>query len=220
MRKLVLIGVRSPLLPDYEESCQRLGLNIVAAVRTDELRPRILDRSVLIEFAQLNEDYDELPFIACAFSPKRRMELCEKVGTTGLIAAEPLLDPTAVVASSTRIGHGTFVSAGVVIGAAGMLGEHVFVNRSTNLGHHTVVGDYASIGPGCTLAGNVRIGEHAFVGAGSVILPGVRIGVGAVVAAGSVVKDDVPDSVMVAGIPAMLKRARLSPNIFGLPGEE
>ena len=136
MRKIVLFGIRSPLLPDYEETCSRVGLQIEAAVRTDTLRPRILDRGVMIELADLDKNQKGLPFIACAFSPKRRSELTVMANDTGLIAAEPLLDPTAVVASSTRIGNGSYINAGVVIGAAGVLGEHIFVNRSTNLGHH------------------------------------------------------------------------------------
>ena len=54
IRELVLFGVRTPLLPDYEETCSRLGLQ-VTAVRVDELRPRILDRSVLVEIGDLDD---------------------------------------------------------------------------------------------------------------------------------------------------------------------
>ncbi len=217
--ELVLFGVRSPLLPDYEETCSRLGLQI-AAVRVDELRPRLLDRSVMIEIGDLDESRKSLPFLACAFSPRRRMELSTMALDVGLTAVDALTDPTAVIASSTRIGSGSYIGAGVIIGAVGMLGEHVFINRSSNLGHHAFVDDFVSIGPGCTLAGNVHLGKRAFVGAGSVVLPGVRIGAGAVVAAGSVVKNDVPDGVMVAGVPATIKKERLGPNVYGQAGEE
>lgn len=220
MRRLVLFGIRSPLLPDYEETCSRLELQIDAAVRTDSLRPRILDRGLMIELADLDEKQKGLPFLACAFSPKRRSELTVIANDAGLIAAEPLLDPTAVIASSTRIGNGSFINAGVVIGAAGVLGEHIVVNRSANLGHHVFVDDFASIGPGVTVAGNVRLGERALIGAGSVVIPGVRIGERAVVAAGSVVRKDVPSGVLVAGNPATVKGRQLSPNVYGLEGEE
>jgi len=218
-RKLILFGVRSPLLPDYEETCGRLGLRIIA-VRADTLRPRILDRSVVIELRDLDGGRKAFPFLACAFSPKRRMELVTTAHDVGLMPTEPIIDASAVIASSTRIGNGSFVGAGVIIGAAGMLGEHIFVNRSSNLGHHAFVDDFVSIGPGCTLAGNVHLGKQAFVGAGSVVLPGVRIGEGAVVAAGSVVKNNVPDGVMVAGVPAAVKKEKLSPEVYGLAGEE
>lgn len=220
VRKLMLFGVRSPLLPDYEETCRRADIEVVATVRTDALRPRILDRSRIFELADLSMELRRLEYLACAFSPKRRKELSELAKDTGLSAAEAVIDPTAVVASSTRLGAGSFINASVVIGAAGMLGEHVFVNRSSNIGHHAYVEDFVSIGPGCTLSGNVRLGEMAFIGAGSVILPGVQIGKGAVVAAGSVVRSSVPDGVLVAGAPAVVKRQHVSPDVYGAAGEE
>lgn len=220
MRRLVLFGIRSPLLPDYEETCSRLEVQIDAAVRTDSLRPRILDRGAVIELVDLEESQKGLPFIACAFSPTRRRELSVMANDAGLIAAEPLLDPTSVIASSTRIGNGCFINAGTVIGAAGLLGEHVVVNRSTNLGHHAFVDDFVSIGPGVTMAGNVRLGEQSLIGAGSVILPGVRIGKGAVVAAGSVVRKDVPVGALAAGNPATVKRQQVRSTIYGQVGDE
>ena len=218
--KIVLFGTRSPLLPDYEETCQRLGVTIAAAVRVDDLRPRLLDRDIVVDLDVLGEEHADIGFLACAFSPRRREELVAMAHKAGLRESEALIDPTSVVASSTRFGAGCHVAAGVVIGAAGVLGDHVFINRSTNLGHHAFVDDFTSVGPGCTLAGNVHLGRASFVGAGSVILPGIRIGVGAVVAAGSVVREDVADDVLVAGAPATIKRQGLSPDIYGAPGEE
>jgi acetyltransferase-like isoleucine patch superfamily enzyme len=53
-----------------------------------------------------------------------------------------------------------------------------------------------------------KIGRDVWIGANAVILGGVTIGDGAVVAAGAVVKDDVEPGVIVAGIPAKMKRTR------------
>ena len=52
----------------------------------------------------------------------------------------------------------------------------------------------------------VTIKENAWVAVGSIILPGVTVGTGSIVAAGSVVTKDVPDNVMVAGVPAKIIR--------------
>ena len=52
----------------------------------------------------------------------------------------------------------------------------------------------------------ITVGEDCWIGGGSVICPGVTIGNRVVVAAGSVVVDDVPDDVLVAGNPAVVKR--------------
>ena len=40
-----------------------------------------------------------------------------------LFVPEALVDPTAIVARSAKMGEGSFVNAGVVIGAAGFLGD-------------------------------------------------------------------------------------------------
>lgn len=51
--------------------------------------------------------------------------------------------------------------------------------------------------------GPVHIGNYVFVGPRAIILPGVTIGEGSVVAAGAVVTKDVPEGVIVGGVPAV-----------------
>ena len=52
----------------------------------------------------------------------------------------------------------------------------------------------------------VIIGNNVWIGANTTILPGVTIGDFSVVAAGSVVTKDVPSGVLVAGVPAEIKK--------------
>ena len=53
---------------------------------------------------------------------------------------------------------------------------------------------------------DIVIGDGVWVGFGATILTGIKIGNGSVIAAGSVVKDNVPEGVMVAGVPAVIKK--------------
>lgn len=53
----------------------------------------------------------------------------------------------------------------------------------------------------------ITIKRNAWIGAGATILPGVTIGENAVVAAGAVVSKDVPDNVIVTGIPARILKS-------------
>lgn len=53
----------------------------------------------------------------------------------------------------------------------------------------------------------IWIGENVWIGAGTIVLPGCRIGNNCVIAAGSVVCRDIPDNVMVAGVPAKIKKS-------------
>lgn len=48
----------------------------------------------------------------------------------------------------------------------------------------------------------IVIKRNAWIGAGATILPGVTVGENSVVAAGAVVNKDVPDNMVVAGVPA------------------
>ena len=58
------------------------------------------------------------------------------------------------------------------------------------------------LGPGVVVCGRAQIGREATIGAGATIVPDVLIGAGAVVGAGALVREDVPDAITVAGVPA------------------
>ena len=71
----------------------------------------------------------------------------------------------------------------------------MIVGRGVTVGHHAVLH-------------GVAIGDHALIGIGSILLTGTKIGEGAMVAAGAVVREgmEVPPWVLVAGVPAVIKR--------------
>jgi len=57
------------------------------------------------------------------------------------------------------------------------------------------------------------VGNDTWIGHAAIIRPEVRIGHGAIVAAGAVVTKDVPDYMIVAGVPAKPLRARFPDNV-------
>jgi len=115
-----------------------------------------------------------------------------------------LVHPSARVPASDTLGPGTVIHAGAVLAAHTHLGAHVLVNRAANLGHHTRVGDFVTIGPGVNLAGSCTLGPAVYVGIGATIVDHVTIGAQAVVGAGAVVTQDVPERVLVVGVPARI----------------
>lgn len=200
---MILFGVRSPIVVEYEESCLRRGISISMAVSLNGT-PRTAGPAPIVAPGALGAAVGQ-SFLACAFSPLRRKELISLGRDAGLVLAEALVDPHAIIASNARLGPGTFINAGSIVGALTLIGEGVLINRAASVGHHCLVEDYASIGPGANLAGNIHVGEGVMIGAGATVLPNVRLGRGAIVSAGSVVKGHVPDDTTVAGNPARPK---------------
>lgn len=102
------------------------------------------------------------------------------------------------------------------------IGKNVFINSGCrfqdqggiNLGDGVLIGHnvvLATLNHGLaqeersnTHPAPIRIGKNVWIGANSTVLPGVTIGENAVVAAGAVVTKDVPENVIVGGVPAKI----------------
>lgn len=102
------------------------------------------------------------------------------------------------------------------------IGKNVFINHACSfldMGGITIE-DEVLIGPKVSLitenhptdpndrraliAKPIVIKRRAWIGAGATILPGVTVGENSIIAAGAVVSKDVPDNVIVGGIPAKI----------------
>lgn len=57
---------------------------------------------------------------------------------------------------------------------------------------------------GLNVYGRIKVGSNVFIGINSIILPNVTIGNNVVIGAGSIVNKDIPDNVVVAGVPAKI----------------
>jgi sugar O-acyltransferase (sialic acid O-acetyltransferase NeuD family) len=140
--------------------------------------------------------------------PRRRLfDLAGEHGFT-LVTA---IHPSAVLSASATIGPGATIMAGAIVSVSAVLGVNVIVNTGAIVEHDCSIGDHVHVATGVRLAGSVSVGEGAHIGIGAVVRQGIAIGRHAVVGAGAVVIDDVPEGVVVAGVPArVLKRVEES----------
>lgn len=102
------------------------------------------------------------------------------------------------------------------------IGKNVFINACCHFQDHggVTLGDGCQIGHnvvfatlnhgmapedrGTTYPAPIRLGKNVWVGSNATILQGVSIGDNSIVAAGAVVTRDVPENVIVAGVPAKI----------------
>jgi sugar O-acyltransferase (sialic acid O-acetyltransferase NeuD family) len=136
-----------------------------------------------------------------------RQRLFEQALANGLTPIV-VIHPRAIVSTSARIGKGVCILAGAIINAQAHLGDNVLVNTAAVVEHDCLLGDHVHIATGACLGGMVSVGAGSHVGIGVSVRQGIRIGRNSVVGAGAVVVKDVPDQVVVAGVPARLLGAK------------
>jgi sugar O-acyltransferase (sialic acid O-acetyltransferase NeuD family) len=207
---VVLFAAGSPIVVEYAETCARLGRTIAAVVRNRDVPVFFPDATKIVGVRGITDAMRSQPCFCPLFTPANRRTATDEALELGLAFTEALIDPTAIVASSTAIGAGTFVNAGAIVGAAAVIGDHVVLNRGASIGHHAELAEFASVGPSAVLGGNVRVGRGATIGAGAVVLPGVEVGAHAIVGAGAVVVADVPARTKAFGNPARTRESGLA----------
>ena len=206
MTSVILYGLGSPVIVDVEESLDRLGLDVAAAVCNHPGAIFFTGTIPPTAPVTIDDRLRSLPYVVPLFTPGHRQSAADEAERFGLREAHILVDPTAVRPRRLELGRGCYINAGCSLGACGTLGRFVFVNRGATLGHHAKIGDYVSIGPGAVLAGHVTMEQGSVVGAGATILPEVTIGANAVVGAGAVATKDVPAQCLVLGNPGRVVR--------------
>jgi sugar O-acyltransferase (sialic acid O-acetyltransferase NeuD family) len=213
MNDWVIYACRTPYALEVAETIWRRGESVALSVDNlaageggSEDSPAEGIGAPIVRPDELTPEQRHLPTAIPLITPGHRFAVEAEARALGLESFPALLDPTAVVARTARVGEGAVVNAAAVIAAAAELGRFVHVNRSASIGHHNAIEDFATLGPGCVLAGHVRVARGAFLGAGVVCAPKVQIGANAVVGAGAVVVGDVPAGAVAVGNPAKVIR--------------
>lgn len=122
-----------------------------------------------------------------------------------------LVHPRVEMSRWVKIGEGAVICANCVVTCNVTIGVHVQVNLGCSVGHDVKIGDYSTLSPGVNVSGNVHIGREVFVGTNASVINGepdkpLVIGDGAIIAAGACVIREVPPRMLVAGVPATIKK--------------
>lgn len=113
-----------------------------------------------------------------------------------------VIHPTAMVASSVKIGHGIQIMAGAILQTNSAIADNSIINTGSVIDHDSLIGHHVHVAPGSTLSGGVKIGNGCHIGIGTSIIQGITIGNETVIGAGSVVVKNIGDRKTAYGVPA------------------
>jgi sugar O-acyltransferase (sialic acid O-acetyltransferase NeuD family) len=163
------------------------------------------DYSGLDADAVLQEDGFDVLFCVGYNNLHQRLQRFFSLKNKGINLTTFIAD-NSIASQHCTIGDGTIINQGAIIDNFAVIGEACFINIGAVISHDTVIGDGTFIAPGACIAGFVKVGEECFIGTNATIINNITIGKHSIVAAGAVVIRDVPDNVMVAGNPAVIKK--------------
>lgn len=189
-------------------------LDTIAVVGVIDDNPKLANERVggvpvLGGFAALRELYaaGQIAGVALTFHSEVRRRVHRRLKDELGIPLITLIDPSAHVGMDVTIGAGALIEAGAVVGPGTELGEGVIVDVGAVVAHDCFLGPFSHLSPGCTLSGAVCLRGNVLVGVGAVINSTVTIGRNAIITPGAAVMNDLPDDVIVGGVPAKVMGA-------------
>jgi sugar O-acyltransferase (sialic acid O-acetyltransferase NeuD family) len=138
--------------------------------------------------------------------PHARYKLYEKMQLIGGKLTSTISPFAHIGRFGNIIGEGCNIMTGAVITDDIHIGRGTLINLNCTIGHDCTLGEFVEMSPGVNISGNCIIENNVNIGTNAVVIPKIRIGTNAIIAAGSVVTKDVPANVMVAGVPAVVKK--------------
>jgi sugar O-acyltransferase (sialic acid O-acetyltransferase NeuD family) len=170
----------------------------------DDIETDLAGYPVFGRFEQWRECPTDVNFISAVMTPGKAWIRSARIKSLGIPPDRwiTIVHPTANVAVSVTVGHGSYVGAAVILEPGTTVGDHCHLRGGCYVSHDVQVGDFVFVGPNATLLGRSIIGEGAHVGANAVCRDSRSIGRYSLVGIGAIVTHDVPEFVVVAGNPA------------------
>lgn len=118
-----------------------------------------------------------------------------------------VIHPDASVGLRITLGEGVIVMRGAMVSNRATIGKGSIVLNGASVPHDCVIGDFVNVCDGVTL-GACWVGDDSFIGMGATTNSRIRIGRNVMVGLGAAVVHDIPDNVVVAGVPARVINRR------------
>lgn len=155
------------------------------------------------ELESFKEEYDYA--IVAIGNNKLRLNLIDKLINAGY-SVPSIIHPSAVVSSSSHIGQGVVILPGAVVNAEAQIQKGAIINTRAIIEHDNIIEEGVHISPGVNLGGTVHVGRYTWICIGATVINNIEIGENCIIAAGAVVTQNVEENLMVAGVPAVIKK--------------
>jgi sugar O-acyltransferase (sialic acid O-acetyltransferase NeuD family) len=205
MRRLLIIGTggQGKVVLD----CAETRYDKIAFMTNDFHTEKIGNYQILFEqetpAEHIFDNYDEV--IVAVGNNGARLYLTEKYILAGMPLAT-IIHPKASVSKLATVHCGTVICANAVIGPFATVGRANVISIGGMVAHDCRLEDGVRISPNAAVAGMCKIGMNTWICMGAHISNDIRIGMNSIIGAGAVVLKDVPDNVLVTGIPATIKK--------------
>jgi sugar O-acyltransferase (sialic acid O-acetyltransferase NeuD family) len=147
-------------------------------------------------------------WIICAISnPGIKRKIVRRLNNP-LLHYATLLHPTAVIASSAKIGIDVIVHAFCFVSVNTKIGNHVQLNPQCGIGHEANIGDFSSLYWNVNVSGSVNIGTDCIIGTKATILQNLGIGDGTIIGSATNVISHLPSNCTAVGNPAKVIKSR------------
>lgn len=204
-QKLVIIGVgghaRSVADSVDPEVFDLIGY--VDEYRTDGISGKPVFGSRIVDVP----DYKDCAYLVGIGDCHVRKRWFETITRMGLKTVN-VIDKTAQVSPSVKMGTGNFVGKFAVINAGTIIGDNNLVNTMALLEHESRVWNHTNLSTRSTINGDVVVEDCVFLGSGATCIGQLTLGRHSVIGAGSVVIRDVDPGCTVVGIPAKVIKHR------------
>jgi sugar O-acyltransferase (sialic acid O-acetyltransferase NeuD family) len=118
------------------------------------------------------------------------------------------IHPKTNISKNAKIGKGVVIMPGVTINTDAIVGNFCIINTNSSFEHYCIMDDFSSISAGVTTGGFVKIGQFSAIALGATIFDRIEIGYNSVIGSASLVSKNVPNNVLVYGIPAKIIKER------------
>lgn len=213
MERVLIIGTgpQARAIPDVVAACGDLALlgfvdvaNERRFLKGDAARLPVYDDEQFP--SELTAKLGEFSVLIAIDRREVRPQVIVRVRQSGLPLAN-IIHPSSVISPSARLGRGILILTHVSISPGASIGDNVILNSAVTVDHDSTLQDDVIVSPGVHLAGGVVVKSGTLIGIGACSVPGVTIGSNCLIGAGAVITNDIPDSVVAAGVPAKVIRS-------------